>query len=269
MEKVKTSTLLRCLLILFIALLVAIGAGEKTSLGMSLWSYTKIASLATLVSPNDAALQLAIGNYYFGGGAYNTEKAEKHYREALELDQQLQGPHYQIARIYFVRGDFYPALKEINRELELHPDFKRSYYVRGLIYGYSDMLSEAEADFIEFLKWKPDSWAGNNDLAWIYFQGGKYKEAAEAARAGLKIAPDNAWLLNALGVALLNEGKLVEARKSLTAALVSANAMTLADWGGSYPGNNPSVYGDGLEAMKASIGRNLELIAAKNAKVDK
>jgi len=30
-----------------------------------------------------------------------------------------------------------------------------------------------------------------------------------------------------------------------------------------YPGNNPAIYGDGLDAMRASIERNLELIAAK------
>ena len=258
--------LLRYLVVLVVALFVVIVTNAKTSIGMSLWTYTRIAPLATLVSPNDPALQFAIGNYYFGGGAYDVEKAQGYFQKALEIDPKLEGAHYQLGRTYFIQSAFYDALREINKELELHPNFKRSYYMRGLVYGYTKHYAEAENDFKEFLKWKPKSWAGHNDLAWIYFMKGDYKNSATTAREGLKYVPNNVWLLNSLGVALLNEGKLEEAKKALTDALASASAMTPADWGRSYPGNNPSVYGDGLMAMKASIKRNLELIAARSAK---
>src|SRR3989344_751172 len=264
MEKVRTSILVRYLAVLVILLLVVIGATRKTSAGMFLWTNTKIAPLATLVSPNDARLQFEIGNYYFGGGAYDITKAQGYFERALEINPQIQGAHYQLGRTYFIQSAFYDALREINKELELHPDFKRSYYMRGLVHGYSKRYTEAENDFKEFLKWKPKSWAGHNDLAWIYFMKGDYKNSATTAREGLKYVPNNVWLLNSLGVALLNEGKLEEAKKALTDALASATAMTPADWGRSYPGNNPSVYGDGLMAMKASIKRNLELIVAKS-----
>ncbi len=40
--------------------------------------------LATFVAPQDAALRFKIGNYYYGGGAYDTKK--------------------------FVQGDFYTVL---------------------------------------------------------------------------------------------------------------------------------------------------------------
>ncbi len=228
--------------------------------GMFVWSNTRLAPLATLISPRDAGLRFTIGNYYYGGGAYDTKKAETYFRKALELNPLLQGPHYQLARIYFVQGDFYTAETEINKELELHPDFKRSHYVRGLIYGYSGRLAEARAEFKQFLKWKPDSWAGNNDLAWIYFQEGKYAEARDTARVGLTIAPDNPWLLNALGVALLNLDDKKGAQEAFTKALAIVDSMSEKDWGAAYPGNSPAIYGDGLAKMKESIEQNLKLL---------
>ncbi|MBT9164734.1 MAG: hypothetical protein DDT23_00739 [candidate division WS2 bacterium] len=268
MQKIKTSTLLRYLVILVIALFVLvgiIGIIGKTSIGMFVWTYTKIAPLATLVSPKDAVLRFEIGNYYFGGGAYDIEKAEKYYLEALKIDPALHGPHYQLARIYFVQGRFYLAMQEINKEIEMYPEFKRSYYVRGLIYGYSGRLEEAADDFKEFLKWKPDSWAGKNDLAWIYFQQGKYTETGDAARAGLKVAPDNPWLLNALGVSLLNTGDKKGAKEAFIKALEIVATMSPKDWGRAYPGNDPSIYREGLTKMKESIEENLKLLGDDGA----
>ncbi len=230
--------------------------------GAFVWSHTRQATLATLLAPEDAALRFTIGNYYFGGGAYDTKKAEGYFRKALELDPNLQGPHYQLARIYFVQGDFYDATREINKELELHPDFKRSYYVRGLIYGYSGKLKEAEEDFKKFLEWKPDSWAGYNDLAWILFQEGKYKESADAAQKGLVYAPDNAWLLNSLGVSLLNLDDKNGAKEAFDKALLMAGQMNEDGWGKAYPGNNPEIYGEGFVKMKESIEQNLKLLDA-------
>ena len=246
-----------CALLIILVLFIAKPPGV---LARILWQQTRLAPLATFLAPSDATLRFEIGNYYFGGGAYDTEKAETYFRKALELDPSLQGPHYQLARIEFVRGDFYSAEVEINIELSQHPDFGRSHYVRGLIYGYSGRLKEAETEFKEFLKWKPESWAGNNDLAWIYFQEGKYKEARDAARAGLTIAPNNPWLLNSLGVALLNIDDKKGAKEAFIKALAILNSMTEADWGAAYPGNNPKVYGDGLAKMKESIQKNLALL---------
>lgn len=228
------------------------------------WKNVHTATIATALNPKDAVLRFEIGNYYFGGGVYNPERAEKYFKQALEIDSNIPGAHYQIARIYFVRGNFYTALQEINKEIELNPDFKRSYYVRGLVRGYSRNLAEAESDFKEFLKWKPESWAGWNDLAWVYFQEGKYKEARDSARKGLDIYPDNPWLLNSLGVALLNTGEKYDAKEAFAKALSVAESMVPEDWGRAYPGNNPEIYSEGLLKMKESIGNNLKLLADVN-----
>ncbi|MFA5998188.1 MAG: tetratricopeptide repeat protein [Candidatus Paceibacterota bacterium] len=233
---------------------------EKDAVSATLWDKLNCGICVFYLQPDDPQLFFDIGNYYFGGGAYNLEKAEYYLRQSLVIDPGVAGAHYQIARVHFIRGEFSTALDEINKEIELHPDFKRSYYVRGLIYGYNRQFKEAEADFKEFLRWKPESWAGNNDLAWIYFQEGKYAEARDAVRAGLKIAPDNPWLLNSLGVALLNTGDKEGAKNAFTRALAVLGSLSEADWGAAYPGNDPGVYAEGLSQMKASLETNLELL---------
>lgn len=226
----------------------------------TLWERTHFDTLAILRAPHDAGLRFEIGNYYFGDGAYDLEKAQTYFKKAIDLDPKLAGAHYQLARVYFIHSDFYDALREINTEINLHPDNKRSYYVRGLINGYSEHLGEAENDFLEFLKWKPDSWAGYNDLAWVLFRQGKYEKSADAAQKGLTIAPDNPWLLNSLGVSLLNLKDTAEARAAFEKALTIVNSMAPEVWGRAYPGNDPRVYGEGLSQMKLSIEQNLALL---------
>jgi tetratricopeptide (TPR) repeat protein len=287
MQNVGTLKPLRSLAILVFVFLVVISVTGKTSMGMSLWTYTRIAPLAALVSPHDAELQFAIGNYYFGGGlpatparashaggpwssaqegAYDIKKAQGYFEKALEIDPNIAGAHYQLGRTYFIQSAFYDALREINKELEMHPDFKRSYYMRGLIYGYTKRYAEAERDFKEFLQWKPESWAGNNDLAWIYFQEGKYKDARDTALVGLVIAPNNPWLLNSLGVALLNLGEKQEAMDAFTKTLTILNSMSPKDWGAAYPGNNPKIYDEGLSKMKESVEANMRLLDSVDSK---
>lgn len=224
-----------------------------------IWNNFHYDRIATILEDKDSKLFFNIGNYYFGNGGYDLKRIESYYKNALLLDPSLEGLHYQMARVYFIKNELSLARYEINKELELHPDFKRSYYVRGLINGYDNNLDGAIEDFTEFLKWKPESWAGHNDLAWIYFKKGDYENALATSEEGLKHYAGSVWLLNSKGVALLNLGRKDEAKVILSQALLIAEGMKAEDWGRSYPGNNPAVYVDGLEAMKASIKRNLIL----------
>jgi tetratricopeptide (TPR) repeat protein len=232
----------------------------KTTVAHYVWGHYHADKVALMFDGADADLLFTIGNYYFGEGSYDAKKAERYFQGALKLDPSLEGPHYQLARVYFVQSEFIDALREINEEIELHPNFGRSHYVRGLIYGYTGRLSDAESEFRAFLAWKPNSWAGNNDLAWVYFQDGKYTQARDTARAGLKIEPNNPWLLNSLGVALLNTNDKKGAKESFTKALAALSSMTEQEWGAAYPGNDPNIYDDGFSKMKISIQENLNLL---------
>ncbi len=235
----------------------------QNNLTRLVWQYYGIAYPAYLLNRSDADLAMQIGNYYFNGGAYNLDKAEKSFKKALEIKEGILWGHYQLARIYFIKGDFIRALSEINKELGTNPSNQRSFDIRALINGYAKNFPEAASDFEEFLKWKDKSWAAHNDLAWIYFQTGDYKKTEEIARRGLKWNPDNPWLLNSLGIALLNLGDKSEARRALESALKQSEKLTPADWQNAYPGNSPLIAEEALKKMIENIKLNLSLAVYK------
>jgi tetratricopeptide (TPR) repeat protein len=252
-------------LLVFFCIAVAALIGRQipsvsASTATIVWQATKCSACALFLNPDSPELRFAIGNYYFGGGAYDLDRAEEHYQATLALQDPFPGARYQLARVFFIRGSLKRALIEINKELETYPDNQRSYYIRGLINGYDKRLTEAAADFKKFIAWKPDTWAGYNDLAWIYFEKGDFASVRDTARAGLANNPDNPWLLNSLGVALLNLQDKGGAKEAFTKALTLLNSMTEESWGRAYPGNDPADHADGFAAMREFIQQNLKLL---------
>jgi len=210
-----------------------------------------------------AELALIAGNYYFnsyGQGVYDRAKAKKYFEKALKFDPNVPDAWHQLAGIDFIEGNFYVALNKINKQIEIHNDsFMASFYVRGLIQGYIGNFSQAEQDFKKFLEWDQRNWAAWNDLAWIYFMQGDYKKAQVASLKGLNVDPKNPWLLNSLGVSLLNQNKKAEARELFLEAKTYAEKLSEKDWQRAYPGNNPKSSKQGLEKIKKIIASNLEL----------
>ena len=159
--------------------------------------YSRSPAVAYYLNRSDAALALQLGQYYFGGGAYNLRKAATSYELALQLDPTRQLARYQLARIYFVDGQFDRALAHINTELRMFPYNPRSLYVRGLIYISLDNLSAAEQDFRNFVAWAPFEWGGYNDLAFVLAKEGKYAESETVvmeAMQKISNAKDIPWL---------------------------------------------------------------------------
>lgn len=249
-----------CIIAVAVGVFLILSFAFRAELGVLVWDIFRMPRAAFFLNP-DVSLAMAIGNYYFNGGAYDLGQAARAYKKALATDPNVRLAHYQLARIHFLQSDFFQALSEINKELELHPELPNIYYVRGLIQGYARNFSEAEADFLEFIKRHERPWAAYNDLAWIYFQQGRFFDVKEAALRGLQIEPRSPWLLTSLGVALLNLNEKQEARKVLLAALGEAERLTPEEWGRAYPGNDPRIYAQGLEAMRGAIRKNLELVS--------
>jgi hypothetical protein len=78
--------------------------------------------------------------------------------------------------------------------------------------------------------------------------------------------PNNPWVLNTYGIALLNSQKYREAVDAFTEAKKYASVMRNKDWGQAYPGNDPRIYSEGRNAMQDMIESNLSIALAEERK---
>src|SRR3989344_4920942 len=70
-------------------------------------------------------------------GVYDIDRAEYFFLEAALQNPGLPYVYHELARVYFLKGDFPKALGFINAQVALHGDeFPNTYYVRALIEGY-------------------------------------------------------------------------------------------------------------------------------------
>lgn len=241
----------------------------RDSLAGFAWQKYRFPKTALLLNRGNADLAMLIGNYYFNGvigsKEYNLGIAEKAFEKAVKINSKILWGHYQLARVYFVKGNYDMALEEIAKELEANPANLRSLYARGLIYGYRGQagdLEKAEEDFRRFTYWAPKEWAGYNDLSWVLAKKRKYREAKESIIAAFREIPaekdKNPWLWNSLGVAELNLEKYLFAEESFKHALELSKNLNLSEWRNSYPGNNPNDAESGLKAFREAVYKNLK-----------
>ena len=242
------------------ALLCVVAFGSLAVLSDFQYLGTKIACWR-----EDTSACTRLGSIYFSPAAYNLDKAEFYFRKADALNPNATGILYYLGRIEFIRGDLNTSIFYMDRAIKIDADFEQAYYMRGLAEGYAGYFPQAIRDFQTYTSMAPDQWAGWNDLSFVYFKAGKFKEAEDTARAGLEIFPDNPWLNNALGVALLNQQKFQDAEAYLQAALARFEQLTLTEWGSAYPGNNPISYESGLLEAVESVKVNLTLLESTTA----
>lgn len=214
-----------------------------------------------------------LGEYYFNhtdapDGEYDLRKARAYYEAAIEIDPRAHpAVWYQLGRIDFIEGKFNAALYKFDKQLQYFEESGLNpYYMIGLTYGYKarqsglredwDAGAEAFEKFIDFEPYAP--WP-RVDLAWIYFAQGKYEEMKPTLERGLEHYPDNAWLLNMYGLALLNTDNKLEARRQFVLAQSAVADITAEDWGKAYPGNNPADWAQGLQEFRDAIEKNITL----------
>ena len=216
------------------------------------------------LSPS-AERAFAYGERHFNGqdkAAYDVDRAEYFFREAVKLDPSLVYVHHELARIHFLRGHFWDAMAQINTQIEEHgDDTPNSYYVRGLIEGYMGNYADSARDYEHFLKFDPRNWAGINDYAWVLLKAGRAKDAKVATDEGLKYFPDNPWLLNSSAIALYEMGKLKEADVQVKKAWTAVQKVKEPEWLRSYPGNDPAIAGQGIATFRKSVQENMHSIA--------
>lgn len=212
----------------------------------------------------------SLGNIFFGDipRLYNLNTAHFLFnRAAYPIFQSDPVPyaHYQLSRTDFIRGDLHPALDEARAELRHYPEHTGTYYILGLTYGYMNRNHEAIDAFSKYIETHPGTWAGRNDKAWLQFRVGDIAGAMETIEPIAESFPNTPWVQNTYCALLFNQNRLAEAETACNNASEVAARMNGTDWGHAYPGNDPRIYGTGLEMLRRSINENLQLIANKKS----
>ncbi|HKK65400.1 MAG TPA: tetratricopeptide repeat protein, partial [Clostridia bacterium] len=172
----------------------------------------------------------------------DTEKAVETYKKAIELKPNYWEGHKDLAIYYLSSGEFENAIEEFAKVTQITPKNSSAYSNLGAAYLYDGQNDKAKEMFVKSMSLEKNPVAANN-LAYLYFTGGKYEQAAEMYEVVLQDYPNRYQYWGNLAVAYEYSG---DSEKSLEAYLTAIdrakeqlevnpnNAEMLADLGAYY-----------------------------------
>ncbi len=190
---------------------------------------------------------------------YDPELAKKLYTRALERDSMKPLVRHQLARLEFLEGDFDRALALIEEEMALPggPSSPTSYYVKALIEGFMGEYVASARDYETYLRTDSTNWAAINDYAWVLLKNNEPRKALVALDWGIMHWPTNPWLHNTRTTALYELGYVELAYQSAQQALLAVDSLTENAWLQAYPGNDPLIAPEGVQAFKTAVSENM------------
>ncbi len=230
----------------------------------SLW-FSEIVELYQYRSDPNAARAFEDGEHHFNSStypaAYDIDRAQYYFQLALMQDPHLPYIYHELARVAFLEGNYPLALAYIDVQIQNQGDnTPTSYYMRALIEGFMKDYADAETDYARYMTFDPINWAAVNDYSWVLLKDNKPKQADAAIEKVLQYFPSNPWLLNSDAIALSEMGDATSARARIDAAETALAPLTPQSWSNAYPGNDPNIAGEGLDAFRAAVADNMHSI---------
>lgn len=204
-----------------------------------------LVSRAVALRPNDAALQLNLGNALKALG--RLDGAIERFRNALSLAPEFPLAHYNLGNAYAQAGRHEDAVDAFEKSLRLQPNDASTFNNLGNALHALGRGEEAIAAFSHALALRPGHAGAHNNLGMAFAALGRPDDAATHFRAALKVEPRYVAAHFNLGNTLDAVGRHHEAATALEAALALQPA---------FP---PALLG--LGNALAALGRHTEAIA--------
>jgi type IV pilus assembly protein PilF len=137
-------------------------------------------------------------------------KAEAEPRKRAQIRTELAATYFQTRQLSV-------ALEEVQRALQIEPNYAPAHAVRGLIYMDLGDVREAEASLTRALQLEPDNGNILNNYGWFLCQNGRERESIayfERAASNRLYATPGMALRNA-GICLLRSGNSERAEEML------------------------------------------------------
>lgn len=146
--------------------------------------------------------------------AFKLEKAKK-YREALKVYDRAVIENSQLYTLYLLRGNiyfydlnqFFQAVEEYSRAIELAPKFSGGFFNRGQSYFGLSRFSKALSDFEEVLVLEPGSHSAFFWKILLLGKLGRNEEAVDLARKEVEKHPGQHYVQHAYASALATANK--------------------------------------------------------------
>jgi tetratricopeptide (TPR) repeat protein len=177
--------------------------------------------LAALKSASDKENTIARfneeANQYLSAG--NAKAAAESYRTALRLNPGDPKLHYNLSLALDKLGDFVSERKELERTVELDPNFAIAQNQLGLLALRSGQQAAAELRFKKTLALDPTFSEAQSNLGVLYSQEGKNSEAASLFQQAIKNDPKYTKVYVNFGLLMAQQGEFAEAETQFRAAI--------------------------------------------------
>jgi tetratricopeptide (TPR) repeat protein len=142
-------------------------------------------------------------------------EAEEHFKKAIALNPNYATAHQWYASYLAASGRLNEAVVEAKTAHELEPFSLTIYsdYIRSLY--YAGRLDEARKESLKLMETDPSFARAHYELGLVAEDEGKFEEAINEFKLGLKALPDNVAALTALGHAQARAGKRADAEKAI------------------------------------------------------
>jgi tetratricopeptide (TPR) repeat protein len=147
--------------------------------------------------------------------------AEKSFREAIRWQPNLAEAQSNLATLLTGNHEFEEAKFHFTRALAINPDYADAHHGLGLLLILTNSIPEATAELREAVRLQPTSAQNHDDLADVLAAQGQTAQAAEEYKKVLQLKPDQSDAQLGLGLTLLQQHKIDEAKLYLQKAALS------------------------------------------------
>ena len=215
---------------------------------------------AVALRPNDAALQLNLGNALKALG--RLDGAIERFRNALSLAPEFPLAHYNLGNAYALAGRHEDAVDAFERTLRLQPNDASAYNNLGNALHAVGRTEDAIAAFSRALALRPGHAGAHNNLGMALAALDRTDDAVAQFRAALAAQPNYVAAYFNLGNTLDATGRHAEAAAAFEAALALQGAFPPALLG---LGNALAAQGKHAEAIarfERAVGLDPQLALA-------
>jgi len=130
------------------------------------------------------------GSAYIGKGLY--EEAFSDIQKAIEIKPDYTEAYLNRGNLYEAKGSYDKAIIDYTKAIEIKPDYSEAYNNRGNAYNAERFYDKAISDLTKAIELKPDYAKAYNNRGLVYQVQGRYDKAVADYSKTIELKPDYA-----------------------------------------------------------------------------